>query len=77
MAVLGSIVQTLMLPMLDTRHDLSLGRAVAGEFIGDHYPWNDALLLEQLAQQALGGFRVMAALDQNIEHVAVLIDRPP
>jgi hypothetical protein len=48
MAVLGSIVQAPMLPMLDTRHDLSLGR-----------------------------LRVAAALDQNIEHDPMLIDRAP
>jgi hypothetical protein len=31
MAVLGSIVQPPMLSVLDTRHDLSLGRTVAGQ----------------------------------------------
>jgi hypothetical protein len=45
-----------MLPMLHPWHDFSFGRAVAGEFVGGHYPRNNALLLEQPAQQALGGF---------------------
>jgi hypothetical protein len=42
-----------MLAMLHTRHDLSLGCAVAGQFVRDHHPWNGPLLFEQLAQQAL------------------------
>jgi hypothetical protein len=50
MAVLRTIVQAFMLSMFDTRHDLSLGRAVAREFVGYHHTRRDALLLEQLAQ---------------------------
>ena len=49
MAVLGAIVQAFVLPMLDTRHDLSLGRAIAGQLIRDHDPRSDALLLKQLS----------------------------
>ena len=36
-----------------------------------------ALPLEQLAQQALGCPRVAAALDKNVEHHPVLVDRAP
>jgi hypothetical protein len=49
MSVFRSVVQALVLPMLDTRHDLSLGRAVARELVRDHHPRNHALLLEQLS----------------------------
>jgi hypothetical protein len=35
------------------------------------------MLLQELAQQALGGFAIPAALDQNIQDKAILIDRPP
>jgi hypothetical protein len=34
-----------------------------------------ALLLQELAQQALGRLLVASALDQGIEHEAVLVDR--
>ncbi len=57
MAVFRSIVQALKLPMLDSGHDLSLGRGGAGEFVGDHHTRSHALRLEQLAPQALGGCR--------------------
>jgi hypothetical protein len=46
MAVLCSVIQATMLPMLDTRDDPSLSRAVAGELTGDHHARCDALLLE-------------------------------
>jgi hypothetical protein len=77
MTVLGSIVRTTMLSVLDTRHDLSLGRAVARELIGDHHARSSALLLEQLAQQAFGCCGIAAALDQDVEHGSVLVDGPP
>jgi hypothetical protein len=35
------------------------------------------MLLEQLAQQALGGLRVAAALDQDVEHHPMLVDGAP
>src|SRR5215213_4315390 len=77
MAVLGAIVQALVLPMLDTGHHSPLCGTVAREFVGDHHARCDALLLEQLTQQPLGGLRVAAALNQNVEHDAVLIDGAP
>src|SRR5919112_1649624 len=66
-----------MLPMLDTRHDLSFGRAVAGEFVGDHHARCNALLLEQLAQQPLGCLGIAAALNQDVEHNPMLVHRSP
>ena len=77
MAVLGSIVQAFMLSVLDTGHDLPLGRAVASQFVRDHHAWCHALLLEQLPQQAFGGLGIAAALNQDIEHGSVLVNGPP
>lgn len=56
-----------MLPMFDVRHDLSLARAVARDFIRDHHTRRDALPLGQLAQQAFGCFHIVAALDPDVE----------
>src|SRR4051812_24276474 len=56
---------------------LSLGRAIAGQLVGDHHAWCDALHLEQLPQKALRRCGIAAALDQNIEHDPVLIDGTP
>src|SRR3954463_3587681 len=63
--------------MLDTGHDLSFCGTVAREFVRDHHPRRDALLLEQLPQEAFGRLCIAAALDQDIEHDAGLIDGPP
>src|SRR5215207_4760045 len=63
--------------MLDTGHDLSFCGSVACEFVGDHHPRRDALLLEQLSQQAFGRLCIAAALNQDVEHGSVLVDGPP
>jgi hypothetical protein len=62
---------------LVARHDDLIGDGVAGPFIGDHHAWSDALLLEQLPQQTLGGCRIAPALDQDVEHDPVLVDGSP
>src|SRR5215203_3944961 len=77
MRILCSVVQSFMLPMLDARHDLPLCRTVATELISDHDTRRPALPLQQLAEQALGGALITPALDQHVEHDAVLIDRTP
>jgi hypothetical protein len=43
LGILGSVVQSLVLPVLDPRHDLLLRRAVAGKLIGDHDAWQSRL----------------------------------
>src|SRR4051794_14143081 len=63
--------------MLDARHDLPLCRTVAGKLVGDHDARRPALLLQQLAEQALGGALITPALDQYVEYEAVLVDRAP
>src|SRR5918997_847251 len=75
--VLRPVVQALVPAVLDTGHQVPLRRAVAGELAGDHDAWRSALALEQLAQQALGGPLVPAALDQRVEHHPGLVDRTP
>src|SRR3954447_13760543 len=66
-----------MLPMLDARHDLPLCRTVAGKLVGDHDARRPALPLQQLAQKPFGGPFVPPALDEYVEHDAVLIDCAP
>src|SRR4051812_29264852 len=77
MRVLRPVVKTLVLPVLDARHDLLLRRPIAGKLVGDHDARHPALPLQQLAQQALGGALITPALDQYVEHDAVLVDRAP
>jgi len=58
-------------------HDLPLGRRVRLQLVRDHDPRRPALPLQQLAQQPLGRLGVAPALDQNVQHDAVLIDGAP
>ncbi len=76
MRVLGPIVQTLVRPMLDAGHDLTRGRLVGTQLIGDQPLWRHALL-EQTGQQTPGRLGVSACLDDLVEDVAVLVDRAP
>src|ERR1700674_5621814 len=68
MGVFGAVIEALVLPMLDPGHDLPLGSGVAPQLVGDEHTRGSTLLLEQLAEQALGGLLVAPALDQNIEN---------
>src|SRR6516162_8394394 len=75
--VLGAVVQVLRPAMLHRWHELAVGDLVAGELVGDDHPGYVSQALEQSAEELLCGQRVSARLDQNVEHVAVLVDRAP
>jgi len=75
--MLRPVVQSLVLPVLDTGPHLPLGRPVARERVGADHARHVGKILEQTTEELLGGRRVSAALDQDIEDVAVLIDGPP
>ena len=75
--VLGSAGKAFVPAMLDTGHDLPLRRAVARQLGRDHHSRGLAMPLQRLAQQALGGLLVAAALDQDVEHDTALVDGAP
>src|SRR3954447_11582664 len=77
MRILGPVVQSFVPPMLDRGHHLVFRGAVARQLVRDHHTRHAGLPLQQLAKQALGGLFVPPALDENVEHEAVLVDRPP
>src|SRR6266436_1486453 len=77
MGVFGAVIEALVLSMLDPGHDLPLGRGVAFQLVGDEHTRGSTLLLEELAEQALGGLLVASAPDENIENEAVLVDGTP
>ena len=72
--VLGAVVQVLRPAMLHRQHELAVRHLVAGELVGDEHPGHVPQALEQSAE-ALCGHRIQARLDQNVERVAVLVDR--
>src|SRR3954471_3355240 len=63
--------------MLDRGHHLVFRGTVARQLVRDHHTRGPHLPLQKLAQQALGGPLVPPALDQNVEHDPILVDRPP
>ena len=77
MGVFSPIVQIAVLAVLPTGSDVPLRGTVAGELVGDTHPRHVHEPLEQLADELLGGFLVPAAVDQNIQDVAILIDGQP
>ena len=77
MRILGPVIQPLVRAVLDFRHDLLPGRSIRSELVGDHPSWSAALLAQQTFQQALGRFGITPRLDDFVEHIAVLIHRPP
>jgi len=74
---LGAVVEIAALPVLDTGQDLALGRAIAAELVGHDHARNILQALEQLAEEPFSSFGIAPALDQDVEHVAVLVHGAP
>jgi len=77
MRIFRLIVEPLVRTVLAFWHDLTSGSGVGAELIRDHPSWWATLLAQQPLQQALGSLGVAAALNDLIEDIAVLINRPP
>ena len=71
------VVEVSRLPVLDLRHHLPMRHCVTAELVGDRHPRYPALRGQQFAEEPLGGLGIPAGLDQDVEHVAVLVDGPP
>jgi hypothetical protein len=54
-----------------------MGGRIAAELIGDESPWLRTLAVQQLPEEAFGCTPVATGLEENIDHVAVLVDCPP
>jgi hypothetical protein len=63
--------------MFDVRQDLAFGSAIGSESIGHDHPRDVTQTLQQFAEEALGRFRITAALHQTIEYIPVLINGSP
>ena len=77
MRVFGPVVQIAALPMFNARQALSLRCSVTGKFVGDEYPRDIRAAFEELTEELLGRNFVPTALDENVQHVPVLINSPP
>ena len=77
MGVLRTIVQSLVLAVLNFQTHVFARRAVGFELVGDHDARRSLRLLQKLAHEAACGASISSALNQNVENESILIDRPP
>jgi hypothetical protein len=77
MRVLRAIIEVPALAVLDVRQHLALGGAVALPLVGDDYARHKLQASWQSLEEPLGGLAIAPALNQNVEHDAVLIDGAP
>src|SRR5712692_3508791 len=73
----GSIVFVPLRAVNDRRHHDGVGRRVAAKLVGDQTPWRRALPFQQLTEEAFGRTPIAPGLDEEVDHVAVLVDGPP
>src|SRR5215210_4981134 len=66
--VFGTIVQPFMPAVLNARHDLLVGRFVTTKLVRNEHAWHVLAAFEEFAEELLGGRRVPAALDEDIQH---------
>ena len=75
--ILSAIIQPPAHPVPHIRHDSATGRAVAAQAVGDQTARFVLESSQKPLEEARGGFRIAAALDQDVEHNAILVDRAP
>ncbi len=63
--------------MGDGWHDAAKRRRIASQLVGDQPPRHAALTLQQLEEEPFGGFPITVRLDENIDHVTILINGAP
>ncbi len=63
--------------MVDRRHDRAERRAVTLQLVRDQAKRNPPLTLQELEKEALRRATVTPGLDEDVDHITVLIDRTP
>jgi hypothetical protein len=71
------VIQSFVLPMLDTQLYVLMSSAVGSEFARDYNLRGYGNLLQEFTHQAFGGCLVASTLDQNIKDEAVLVHSWP
>ena len=77
MGPFGTVVQPLVLAVLDTGNPFFTSGFVAFERVGDDRARHITPSLVELAKETLGGALVTPGLNRDVQHRAVLIHRPP
>jgi hypothetical protein len=77
MGVRGVTLERAVRQLFHAPHERSLGGSITAQLIRDDDPWSILASFEELAEKFLRRRLVPPALHQDIEDMAVLIDRPP
>jgi hypothetical protein len=75
--VFRAVIEIAVLPMLDAGQGLALSRPVAPQLVGNDDSGYVGEALEEFPKELLRSRLVPPALYEDIEHVAILVDRPP
>jgi hypothetical protein len=75
--ILRTVVQTLVAPMFSVRQHSANRWWVAGQLIGDDDARLVADAIDKLPKETLRGILISTLLHQDVQHDAVLINRPP
>jgi hypothetical protein len=77
MGVLRPVIQVLRAAVGHRRQKLAVSDLIAGQIVGDKHPRHIPQTVEQRTENRLAAFGVSPGLHQDVEHVAVLVDRTP
>src|SRR6266852_137954 len=77
MGNLGSIVRVLVRGVDHGRHHGPTSRRIAAQLVGDQTSRYRSLAFQQLPEEARGGIPITPGLHEDVDHVAVFVDRPP
>jgi hypothetical protein len=73
----GSIVGVSLHSVSHVAEDASYGTGVAPQFVGNDPQWFGALAAQESSKESLCGTLITMRLDQDVDHVAILIHGPP
>ena len=73
----GAIVGVLVRTVKHRRHDRAMRCRVATQLVRDQLARLPALSIQQLMKEARGRPAIALRLNQDVDHIAVLVDRPP
>ena len=72
-----AIVGVPLHPVSHVAEDASHGSGVASQFVGNDLQWFRTLATQEFSKESLCGALITMRLDQNVDHVAVLIHGAP
>jgi hypothetical protein len=72
-----AIVGVPLHPVSHVAEDASHGSGVASQFVGNDLQWFGTLATQEFSKKSLCGALITMRLDQNVDHVAVLIHGAP